>query len=174
MFVYNHHFCRITSTRPPRAPERSFHMNTADSPSTPPRARIGALLGRLAAGLLAGLLGAALGGWLGSAAGQGSAGGWGDLIGAVLGMLGGYALGAPAGVIGLAALLREPGRPWRALLGSVLGAAAVLLLAEPLRLNRHSGLLAAAFGLVVLAATLAGFHRGAGAQPNNDGGHGRL
>jgi len=132
-------------------------MNTPRQLTTGQGAQRPALLGGLAAGLLAGLLGAALGAWLGHTIGQSDASGWGDLVGAVLGMLGGYVLGAPAGIVGLNAVLRRPGHPWRALLGSVIGAAAVLLLAEPLRLNQHTALLQGAFALVVLAGALLGF-----------------
>ena len=81
-----------------------------------------------------------------------------DLVGSVLGVLAGYALGAPLGVIAAAALLRQRGRPLLSLLGGVLGGVAVALLAEPLRLNQESSILALVFALVVLASALLGFH----------------
>lgn len=120
--------------------------------------RSGLLLLQLALGALAGGLLALCGGWIGPLLTDEASNGWSDLIGSVLGALAGYALGAPLGVIGAAALLRQRGRPWLSLLGGVLGGIAVLALAEPLRLNRDSGVLVLAYAAVVLACALAGFY----------------
>ena len=111
------------------------------------------LLGALAGGLLA-----LCGGWAGPLLTDEASNGWSDLIGSVMGALAGYALGAPLGVIAAAALLRQRGRPLLSLLGGVLGGVAVLALAEPLRLNRESGVLVLAYAVVVLVGALAGFH----------------
>jgi hypothetical protein len=125
--------------------------------SAQPR-RIGLVLLQIALGALCGGLLALGGGWIGPLLTDEASNGWSDLIGSVLGALAGYALGAPLGVIGAAALLRRRGRPLLSVLGGVLGAVAVLALAEPLRLNRQSGVLVLAYAIVVLASALVGFH----------------
>ncbi len=109
---------------------------------------IGGAVGALALGLAFGFAGARLF--------AGSSGGFGDLIGALLGMLLGCVLGSSLGAYVVGRRLGAGGAYWRALLGSALGAALVLLLAEPLRLNASPALLQGLFAIVPpLAATLA-------------------
>lgn len=104
-------------------------------------------------------LGLALGGLAGLAAARlfaGSNGGWGDLIGGIVGGLAGYVLGVSLGVLVAGRRLRGHGAYWASLAGSVAGAALVLLLAEPLRLNASPLLMQAALALVPpIAAALA-------------------
>lgn len=108
---------------------------------------IGGAVGALALGLALGFLGARLF--------AGSSGGFGDLIGALAGMLLGCVLGASLGAYTVSRRLGAGGAYWLALLGSVLGAALLLLLAEPLRLNASPALLQGLFMIVPpLAAAL--------------------
>jgi hypothetical protein len=107
------------------------------------------------AGCAAGIVcGAALG-FVAARLFAGGSGGWGDLIGAVLGSIVGYTLGASLGVWAAGRRLGGRSTYWLSLLGSISGAAAVLLLAEPLRLNATPLLLQSALALIVpLAAAL--------------------
>ena len=107
------------------------------------------------AGCAAGLLCGAVLGFLAARLFAGSSGGWGDLIGAVLGSIVGYTLGASLGVWVAGRRLGGRATYWLSLLGSITGAALVLLLAEPLRLNTTPLLLQSTLALIVpLAAAL--------------------
>ena len=99
----------------------------------------GALLG-LALGAASGLAGARVL--------AGASGGWGDLIAAIVGSIVGYTIGVSIGVFLIGRRLGGRGGYWRALLGSIAGAALVLLAAEPLHLNANPTLLQAC--LIVL------------------------
>lgn len=94
-----------------------------------------------AGGLIGGLLLSILGGLAGRFIGETSPSGWGDLAGTAVGLL----LGGPTGVLGGIAVIgyKRPNRRslWLAIPGVIGGAALVLLLAEPLRLNTHPQLL---------------------------------
>jgi hypothetical protein len=92
-------------------------------------------------GTLVGLAGAALLGFAGARLFAGASGGWADLIAAILGAIIGYTIGVSIGVYLLGRRLGTRGSYWLALLGSGLGAALVLLLAEPLSLNASPALL---------------------------------
>ncbi len=132
--------------------------DTSDfSPSAQPH-RIGLLLLQLVLGVLAGGLLALCGGWIGPLFTHEASNGWSDLVGSVLGALAGYAMGAPLGVVAASRLLRQRGQPLLSVLVGVLSAVAVLALAEPLRLNRQSGVLVLAYAIVVLVGALAGFY----------------
>lgn len=131
----------------------------SDTSSFPPLMqprRVGLFLFQLVLGVVLGGVLALCGGWIGPLLTNEASNGWSDLVGSVLGVLAGYALGAPLGVIAAGAVLRQRGRPLLSLLGGVLGGAAVLLLAEPLRLNQESSVLVLVFALVVLAGALLG------------------
>jgi hypothetical protein len=106
----------------------------------------GALCG-LALGASAGLIGARL------FAGAGE--GWGDLIAAIIGAIIGYTIGVSIGVYLIGRRLGGRGGYWRALLGGMIGAALVLLAAEPLHLNASTTLLQACLiALPPIGATL--------------------
>lgn len=110
-----------------------------------------AAIGYVAQALGGALLGGALGGatgLLGARVFAGANGGWGDLIAAILGAMIGYTIGVSLGVdlVGRwlnrrAGFSTRRSAYWLALLGSVLGAALVLLAAEPLRLNQNTAVL---------------------------------
>ena len=77
-----------------------------------------------------------------------SGNGWDDLIYAILGLIIGYTIGVSIGVFLIGRWLNGRDRIstkrrgyWLALLGSVLGAALVLLAAEPLHLNSNTAVL---------------------------------
>ena len=112
-------------------------------------------LARLAAqalaGCVVGLVCAFLAGLAGAALFKGSSSGFGDLIAGILGALIGYTIGVSIGVYLLGRRLNGRGSYWMALLGSVVGAALVLLAAEPLRLNVNPTLLQ---GILVASAPL--------------------
>lgn len=113
------------------------------------------------AGCVAGLAFGALAGLLAARLFAGTNGGWGDLIGAVVGGMAGYVLGASLGVFAAGRRLRGRGAYWRCLAGSVAGAALVLLLAEPLRLNSSPALMQAALAIVPPIAAALLFDRAA-------------
>ncbi len=99
----------------------------------------GALFG-IALGGAAGLIGARLLAHSGN--------GWDDLIYAILGSIIGYTIGVSFGVYmtgrwlnGRDGISTKRRAYWLALLGSVVGAALVLLAAEPLHLNRNTAVL---------------------------------
>jgi len=117
-----------------------------------------ALLAELAGGCVAGLLLARGGGLAGAWLGRSGAPGWGDLVGAVLGLFLGYLIGVPVGLTLVGRLLKQRGSFWLALLGSILGGALVALLAEPLRLNQSSSLLSFSVFFVALAFATIGYN----------------
>lgn len=86
------------------------------------------------------------------------AGGFEDLIGAIMGMIIGYPLGGVLGIWVYSRVFRYSGSMWLALAGAVMGVVLVFGLAEPLNLNASSDfLLGSYFTLTVLLATW-GFH----------------
>ena len=93
------------------------------------------------AGALAGLACAAIVGLAGARLFANASSGWGDLIAGILGAIIGYTVGVSLGVYRAGRRLSRRGRYWPALLGAVLGAALVLLVAEPLRLNANPAVL---------------------------------
>ena len=101
---------------------------------------LGGCLAGLALGGAAGLIGARMF--------AGASAGWGDLIAAIIGAIIGYTVGVSLGVYligrwlnGRAGIATRRRAYWLALLGSVLGAALVLLAAEPLQLNSNTAVL---------------------------------
>lgn len=133
-------------------------LGTNNLPPSSRMARVGLYMLQLALGAVVGGALALIGGWLGPLVTDEASNGWSDLVGSVIGVLAGYALGAPLGVLAAAALLRQRGRALLCLLGGVLSAVAVLLLAEPLRLSQQSSVLVLVYAIVVLQAALLGFH----------------
>ncbi|MHB8070435.1 MAG: hypothetical protein ACYDHF_00585 [Candidatus Cryosericum sp.] len=116
------------------------------------------ILLELAAGVVFGALFLVAGSWLGATLGKGTSSGWGDIIGALFGSV----LACPVGFIGgmwLAALrLHTPHSTWKAAVGAILGIVAVMLLAEPLRLNQDSRVMGALLYLVPSVLALIGFN----------------
>lgn len=110
-------------------------------------------------GAATGVLLAVSGGYLGPMLVRGFENGWNDLAASVIGMLIGYIVGAPLGVVASARLLNQRGVAWRAWLGSVIGGIAIMLLAEPLRLNQQAWLLMATFASAALVGALVGFRK---------------
>jgi hypothetical protein len=112
----------------------------------------------IAQALCGALAGVALGGAAGLSGARlfaGSSDGWGDLIAAIVGAMIGYTVGVSIGVDQIGKRLGVRGAYWRALVGSVVGAALVLLAAEPLRLNANTALLQACLiALPPIGATL--------------------
>ncbi len=102
-------------------------------------------------GLLGGVLLAGLGALLGRMIGPMIEPTWGDLVGVLLGSLLGLVLGVPVGGYLVNRRLGRRASFAMALLGSVLGVATVLLLAEPLRLNQVTALM---WSLLVLLPSL--------------------
>ena len=134
-------------------------MQTSHTPVNQFARRIGPLLIEAITGAGIGLLLAVGGGYLGPVLVRSAENGWNDLVASVLGMLIGYITGAPLGVIASARLLRRPGVAWRAVLGSIVGGVAIMLLAEPLRLNQYSWLLLLSFASAALIGALVGYQR---------------
>jgi hypothetical protein len=113
------------------------------------------LIIEVAGGALAGLACAVVAGLVSARLLGGANNGWGDLIGAVLSALLGYAVGVTIGVYAAGRRLTGRGSIWLSLLGSVLGVLLVMLAAEPLGLNTNPALLQTAFVIVTpIAATL--------------------
>jgi hypothetical protein len=99
-------------------------------------------------GSVVGLPVALVGGFAAARLLAGSANGWDDLIYAILGLIIGYTIGVSIGVFligrwlnGRDGISTKRRAYWLALFGSVLGAALVLLAAEPLRLNQNTAVL---------------------------------
>jgi hypothetical protein len=118
------------------------------------------LAAQAAGGSLAGLVGAALFGFAGARLFANASGGWGDLIAALLGAMIGYTIGVSIGVYLIGRRLSAWGAYWPALLGGMLGAALVLLAAEPLRLNANTAVLQAFFVVVPPILATLGFNLG--------------
>jgi hypothetical protein len=107
------------------------------------------------------LFGLALGGGAGLAGARlfaGASGGWGDLIAAIVGSMIGYTIGVSIGVYLIGRRLGGRGGYWRALLGSIAGAALVLLAAEPLHLNANTALLQACLIALPPLGSILGFN----------------
>jgi uncharacterized membrane protein len=100
-----------------------------------------------------------LGSWVGAKLGSGTSTGWGDIIGALFGSVLAYPVGFVAGLWLVAWQLHFPHSLWRGIFGAVLGLLVVLLLAEPLRLNRDSRVMVALLYLVPSVAALLGFNQ---------------
>jgi hypothetical protein len=112
----------------------------------------------LAQALGGALFGLALGGGAGLVGARlfaGASSGWGDLIAAVIGAMIGYTIGVSIGVYLIGRWLGSRSGYWRALLGGIIGAALVLLAAEPLHLNQNTAVLQTfLIALPPIAATL--------------------
>jgi uncharacterized membrane protein YeaQ/YmgE (transglycosylase-associated protein family) len=103
-----------------------------------------AIVAYLAQALGGALFGVALGGaagLIGARLFAGTSDGWGDLIAAIVGAMIGYTIGVSIGVYLIGRWLSSRGGYWRALIGGVVGAALVLLAAEPLHLNQNTAVL---------------------------------
>lgn len=79
---------------------------------------------------------------------------------AIGGIIVGYPAGIITGIIIIRKALRQPGSLPFGILGSIIGAAAVLALAEPLNLNANTDLLFGIFLAAVPVCCLAGFYLG--------------
>jgi len=100
-----------------------------------------------------------LGSWVGAKLGSGASSGWGDIIGALFGSVLAFPVGFVAGMWLVARRLHFPHSLWRGIFGAVLGLVLVLLLAEPLRLNRDSRVMGTLLYLVPSVAALFGFNQ---------------
>ncbi len=111
-------------------------------------------LGLAVLGVVFGVIGAFFGGRvLGS-----DSVGFGALGLAIGGVIIGYPAGIIVGIIAIKKFLHQQGSLLFGILGSVIGAVIVMLLAEPLNLNSNTGLLFGVFFLSVPVSCLAGFY----------------
>ena len=117
-------------------------------------------LAEAVAGALGGFLLGVVAGFGGARVFAGAADGWGDLIGAVVGAMIGYTIGASIGVYLIGRRLSGRGSYWLALAGSVLGAALVLLLAEPLRLNTSAAVMQGSLAVAAPVLSALAFEAG--------------
>jgi uncharacterized membrane protein len=124
-----------------------------------------ATLLELVAGMVLGGCMLLLGSWVGAKLGSGASNGWGDIIGALFGSVLAFPVGFVAGMWLVAWRLRFPHSLWRGIFGAVLGLVLVLLLAEPLRLNRDSRVMGTLLYLVPSVAALFGFNQPRRALP---------
>ena len=113
----------------------------------------------LAAGVVLGGCMLLLGSWVGAKLGSGASSGWGDIIGALFGSVLAFPVGFVAGMWLVTWRLHFPHSLWRGIFGAVLGLVLVLLLAEPLRLNRDSRVMGTLLYLVPSVAALFGFNQ---------------
>jgi threonine/homoserine efflux transporter RhtA len=113
----------------------------------------------LAAGVVLGGCMLLLGSWVGVKLGSGASSGWGDIIGALFGSVLAFPVGFVAGMWLVAWRLHVPHSLWRGIFGAALGLVLVLLLAEPLRLNRDSRVMGTLLYLVPSVAALFGFNQ---------------
>jgi hypothetical protein len=134
-----------------------MNTNTHISSRSPSAALV---LAEALAGGLVGLLLAVVAGFAAARIFAGSSSGWGDLIGAIMGSLIGYTIGVSIGVAVVGRRLNRRGSYWPALVGSIFGAALVLLLAEPLRLNASAALLQGSVAVVTPLLSALAFHAG--------------
>ena len=118
-----------------------------------------AMLLELVAGVVLGGCMLLLGSWVGVQLGSGASSGWGDIIGALFGSVLAFPVGFVAGMWLVAWRLHLPHSLWRGIFGAVLGLVLVLLLAEPLRLNRDSRVMGTLLYLVPSVAALFGFNQ---------------
>ena len=124
-----------------------------------------ATLLELVAGVVLGGCMLLLGSWAGARLGSGASNGWGDIIGALFGSVLAFPVGFVAGMWLVAWRLHFPHSLWRGIFGAALGLVLVLLLAEPLRLNRDSRVMGTLLYLVPSVAALFGFN-----QPRHESG----
>lgn len=115
--------------------------------------------GAVLAGAFTGFLMAVPGIILGAALISGNdAGGFGDLVGGIMGMVFGYPVGVVLGLWLYGRIFKYPGSIWLALAGSIMGVVLVFGLAEPLNLNLNTDvLLVSYFTLTAVLATW-GYH----------------
>ena len=118
-----------------------------------------ATLLELVAGVVLGGCMLLLGSWVGAKLGSGASSGWGDIIGALFGSVLAFPIGFVAGMWLVAWRLHFPYSLWRGIFGAALGLVLVLLLAEPLRLNRDSRVMGTLLYLVPSVAALFGFNQ---------------
>ena len=118
-----------------------------------------ATLLELVAGVVLGGCMLLLGSWVGAKLGSGASSGWGDIIGALFGSVLACPIGFVAGMWLVARRLHLPHSLWRGIFGAALGLVLVLLLAEPLRLNRDSRVMGTLLYLVPSVAALFGFNQ---------------
>ncbi|MFZ2413651.1 MAG: hypothetical protein WAW16_05470 [Candidatus Cryosericum sp.] len=100
-----------------------------------------------------------LGSWAGAKLGAGASNGWGDIIGALFGSVLAFPVGFVAGMWLVARRLRLLHSLWRGILGAALGLVLVLLLAEPLHLNRDSRVTGVLLYLAPSLFALIGFNQ---------------
>ena len=124
-----------------------------------------ATLLELVAGVVLGGCMLLLGSWAGAKLGSGASNGWGDIIGALFGSVLACPIGFVAGMWLVAWRLHLPHSLWRGIFGAVLGLVLVLLLAEPLHLNRDSRVMGTLLYLVPSVAALFGFNQARAATP---------
>ncbi|MDV2989019.1 MAG: hypothetical protein P3T54_02485 [Dehalogenimonas sp.] len=119
--------------------------------------------GMLLAGAFTGFLIAIPGIVLGAALVSGNdAGGFGDLVGGIMGMVFGYPLGAVLGIWIYGRVFKYPGSIWLALAGAVMGVVLIFGLAEPLNLNADSNVLLLSYFTVTVVLASWGYHLKAG------------
>jgi NhaP-type Na+/H+ or K+/H+ antiporter len=107
------------------------------------------IIGTAVAGAVFGILAAFLLSWLM----QDSAGGWGGLVGIILGLAFGYPVGVFLGMVIFKTLLRYNGSLILGLIGVIVGGALPFILAEPLGLNNYADLL---WACIILSSPLLG------------------
>ncbi len=117
-----------------------------------------ATLLELVAGVVLGGCMLLLGSWVGVKLGSGASSGWGDIIGALFGSVLGFPVGFMAGMWLVAWRLHLPHSLWRGIFGAALGLVLIVLLAEPLRLNRDSRVMGTLLYFVPSVAALFGFN----------------
>ncbi len=110
---------------------------------------IGMLIGIAIAGALFGIFSAFLLSWLM----QDGAGGWGGLVGAILGLAFGYPVGVFLGIVIFKKLLHYNGSLILGLIGVIVGGALPFILAEPLGFNSYGDLL---WGIIIVSSPLMG------------------
>ncbi len=126
----------------PRAPVKKFAAFT------------GMVIGTAFIGLIFGLLAALIG----ASILEGELAGFGGLVGAVAGMVIGYPIGVIVGIFVVNKLIHYRGSLLLGSLGSILGGAITIGLAEPLGLNLIPGLLWVSFLLAPPLLGTIGFH----------------
>ena len=120
--------------------------------------RIADSLGMIIFTAFTGFLFGFLGAIIGASIMRGELSGFGALAGALGGMMVGYPVGVIIGMILVNKLLHYPGSLWLGALGSILGTAVTMGLAEPLNLNLNQALLFTGFFLAPPVLGTAGFH----------------
>ena len=87
-----------------------------------------------------------------------SLGGFEDLVGAIMGMVVGFPLGAVLGILIFSRVFKYWGSVWLAGLGAAAGVLLVFGLAEPLSLNANSNVMFGSFFLLTTLLATWGFH----------------